>query len=50
MSMWLASKASAYWTRPIPSRFADIAHALSCSSSAFAFFKSSVSKPSVNQP
>jgi hypothetical protein len=28
----------------------DLAHALSCSSSALASFKSSVSKPSVNQP
>jgi hypothetical protein len=30
--------------------FPDLAHALSCSSSALASFKSSVSKPSVNQP
>jgi hypothetical protein len=30
--------------------FADLAHALSCSSSALASFKSNVSKPSVNQP
>ena len=30
--------------------FSDLAHALSCSSSALASFKSSVSKPSVNQP
>jgi hypothetical protein len=30
--------------------FANLAHALSCSSSALASFKSSVSKPSVNQP
>jgi hypothetical protein len=30
--------------------FSDLAHALSCSSSALASFKSNVSKPSVNQP
>jgi len=30
--------------------FADLAHAVSCSSSALASFRSSVSKPSVNQP
>jgi hypothetical protein len=30
--------------------FSDLAHALSCSSSALASCKSSVSKPSVNQP
>jgi hypothetical protein len=29
--------------------FSDLAHALSCSSSALASFKSRVSKPSVNQ-
>jgi hypothetical protein len=31
-------------------RFLDLTHAVSCSSSALASFKSSVSKPSVNQP
>src|SRR5215472_1782432 len=30
--------------------FPDLAHALSCSSSAFASFRSSVSKPSLNRP
>jgi len=30
--------------------FPDLARGLSCSSSTFASFKSSVSKPSVNQP
>jgi hypothetical protein len=30
--------------------FPDLAHGLSCSSSDLASFKSSVSKPSVNQP
>jgi hypothetical protein len=30
--------------------FSDLAHALSCSNSDLATFKSSVSKPSVNQP
>jgi hypothetical protein len=47
----LASKTSAYCARPVPSsQSADLAHAESSSSSAFASLSTGVSKPSVNQP
>ena len=48
--MAASMRALRLFERSIARRSAALAHALSCSSSDLASFKSSVSKPSVNQP